>query len=174
MVALAAAALPGGVDAGHGGGVQLRAAPAGPYRVSVWTQPIPPRPGPWQVDVAVMDAAGAPVAGAVVHVRAAPRGSPGPPTEAEARREADPLGIRYRAELALGSAGAWDARVQVAGPRGTGTVAFPVDVAPASPAWWPLAAAGAAALAAAAWLVARGRRRAPAPLPARPAGTAPR
>src|SRR4029453_3338941 len=40
--------------AGHGGVVQLNRAGAGPFVVSVWTQPSPPTAGPWRVDVAVM------------------------------------------------------------------------------------------------------------------------
>jgi methionine-rich copper-binding protein CopC len=143
------------VRAGHGGVVQLNRAAAGPYTVSVWTQPAPPRAGPWQIDVAVMQDSGVPVADAVVRIRAEPlRGAP---LEADARREADPLGARHRATLTLGRAGPWRVTVSVIGPAGPGAVGFPVDVEPAGPGWWP-AALGAAGLAIAAAVALAWRR----------------
>src|SRR5262249_60463901 len=54
--------------AGHGGVVQLNRAAAGPYALSVWTQPTPPRAGPLRVDVAVMRGGGVAVNDATVHV----------------------------------------------------------------------------------------------------------
>jgi hypothetical protein len=149
----------GPADAGHGGVVQLRAVPAGPYAVSVWTQPAPPRTGPWQVDVAVLQEGGAPVMDAAVHLRAEPVGDPGHAVETDASREADPLGLRHRAELALGAPGAWRVTVSVSGPRGPGAVTFPVDVEPAGRGWW---LGGGIALGALALVVAlAARRRAP-------------
>jgi hypothetical protein len=144
--------------AGHGGIVQLSRAAAGPYALSVWTQPSPPRPGPWQVDVAVMQESGVPVADAMVRVRAEPLEGAGTPVETDARRDADPLGVRYRASLALERAGPWRVTVSVAGPAGPGAVSFPVDVEPASLGWWP-AALGAACLAVAAAVAVAWRRR---------------
>jgi methionine-rich copper-binding protein CopC len=148
--------------AGHGGVVQLNRAAAGPYALSVWTQPSPPRTGTLRVDVAVMREPGVPVAGAVVRVRAEPLERAGGSVEADARLDADPLGVRYRASLALGTAGPWRVTVSVAGPAGPGTVSFPVDVQPAGLRWWPhaLGALGLALLAAIA--VAWRRRRAAA------------
>ena len=145
--------------AGHGGVVQLNRASAGPYALSVWTQPAPPTAGPWQVDVAVMRETGMPVSDAVVRVRAEPLAGTTAPVETDARREADPLGVRYRASLTLGTAGPWRVSVSVAGPAGPGTLTFPVDVEPASRGWWPGAALGAACLAVlGAVIVARRRR----------------
>lgn len=142
---------------GHGGVVDVNRAAAGPYTVSVWTQPSPPRVGPWRVDVAIMGGSGAPFTDAVVRVRAESLAGAAVPVEAEARRDADPLGVRYRTTLALGAAGPWRVSVSVSGPAGPGALAFPVDVEPAGPRWglWAvLAAAGLAAVAA----LARRRR----------------
>src|SRR5262245_50849365 len=60
------------VEAGHGGVVELNRAPAGPYLLSVWTQPSPATVGAWHVDIAVMGEGGAPVTGATVRVRMEP------------------------------------------------------------------------------------------------------
>jgi copper resistance protein C len=133
--------------AGHGGVVQLNRAPAGPYALSVWTQPAPPRAGAWQVDIAVMRDGGLPVSDAVVRVRAEPVGGGATPVETEARRADDPLGVRYRAALTLAAAGPWMVSVSVAGPAGPASLSFPVDVKPASPAWWLGAAITAVGLA---------------------------
>ncbi len=161
LVSVVGLAGPGGAQpalAGHGGIVQLNRAAAGPYALSVWTQPSPPRPGPWQVDVAVMQASGMPVADAVVRVRAEPRESAAGLVETDAHRDADPLGVRYRASLALGAAGPWRVTVSVTGPAGPGAVSFPVDVEPAGLGWWPVAV-GAAGLAVVVAIAVAWRRR---------------
>jgi methionine-rich copper-binding protein CopC len=147
-------------EAGHGGVVQVNRASAGPYAVTVWSQPSPPVPGPWQVDVAVMRADSAPVADLTVRVRAERLGAPPQAVEADARREADPLGVRYRASLALGAAGPWRVMVSVAGPAGPGALSFPVDVEPSRWGWGPAVAigAGAFALMTVIFLTRRGRR----------------
>ena len=157
MVGVAAA--PPWAVAGHGGVVQLNRAAAGPYALSVWTQPTPPRAGRWQVDVAVMRAGGVPVGDVAVHVRAESIGGPARPVETDAHRDTDPLGMRYRAGLSLATAGPWVVSVSVAGPEGIGTLSFPVDVEPARRDWWWLAALGAAGLALAAVITRRRTRR---------------
>ena len=144
--------------AGHGGVVQLNRAAAGPYALSVWTQPSPPTAGPWRVDVAVMRETGLPVTDAVVRVRAESVEGAAPPVEADARREADPLGVRYRASLTLAAAGPWRVSVSVAGPAGPGALTFPVDVEPASHAWWLGSALGAAGVAILGAFLVRRRR----------------
>jgi copper resistance protein C len=146
-------------SAGHGGVVRLNRATAGPYALSVWTQPSPPTAGPWRVDVAVMRESGVPVTDAVVQVRAEPLEGAVVPVETEARRDADPLGVRYRASLTLGVAGPWRVSVSIAGPAGPGALTFPVDVEPARPAWWLGAAFGAVGLAALAAVTVLRRRR---------------
>jgi methionine-rich copper-binding protein CopC len=165
VLALGLVALVGAVGAprpaggGHGGPVQLSRVSAGAYTVSVWSQPSPPRPGPWQVDVAVMKEGGAPVGDAVVRVRAQPLTGSGQAVEADARREADPLGVRYRANLALGAAGAWRVTVSVTGTAGAGALEFPIEVEPGGGGWWPAFALSAAAVAVVAAIVLSRRRR---------------
>jgi hypothetical protein len=106
-----------------------------------------------------MQAGGIPVADAAVRVRAEPVAVPAQGVEANARREADPLGVRYRASLALGAAGAWQITVSVAGTAGPGALTFPIDVEPPSFPWWPGIVLGIAGLAGgAAFLVSRRRR----------------
>jgi hypothetical protein len=151
-------------EAGHGGVVQLNRAPAGPYALSVWTQPAPPTAGPWRVDVAVMRESGLPVTDAVVRVRAEPLAGAGRPVETDARRDADPLGVRYRASLTLGAAGPWRVLVSVAGPAGPGALSFPVDVQRASRGWWLATGLGAAGLAILGAVIVARRRRAAAAL----------
>jgi copper resistance protein C len=141
-----AAGLPRPTWGGHGGVVQLSRVAAGPYVVSVWTQPSPPTPGPWRVDVAVMHEGGVAVTDAVVRVRAESLQGAAMPVETDALREADPLGVRYRANLTLGAAGPWRVSVSVSGPAGPGALTFPVDVEPPRPGWWGLAALGAGGL----------------------------
>jgi copper resistance protein C len=141
LIALAVSAGPGAgwrpAAAGHGGVVELNRAAAGPYTLSIWTQPSPPVAGDWRVDIAVIGETGAPVADAVVRVRAEPLPPvTAEPVEVEARRDADPLGIRYRASLGLSASGPWRVSVSVSGTRGPGALTFPVDVEPEGHGWW--------------------------------------
>jgi hypothetical protein len=149
--------------AGHGGVVQLRAVSAGPYTVSAWTQPVPPRPGPWRIDVAVMAETGTPIVDAVVRITAEAMDAPSRRIEAEARRDADPLGVRHRVDLELDRAGAWQVTISIGGSRGAGAVSFPVDVEPAARGWWAVAGTAGLGVAGLGWLLLRRRRgRAPA------------
>jgi methionine-rich copper-binding protein CopC len=141
-----AAGLPQRTWGGHGGVVQLSRVAAGPYVLSVWTQPSPPTRGPWRVDVAVMHEDGTAVPDAVVRVRAESLEAAAMPVEADALRDADPLGVRYRASLTLGAVGPWRVSVSVSGPAGPGALMFPIDVEPASRGWWGVAALGATGL----------------------------
>jgi hypothetical protein len=164
LAALVAPANGRPVGAGHGGTLQLAAVPAGPYAVSVWTHPSPARPGPGQVDVAVMRPGGMPVPDVAVRVRLeAPGGRAR--TEVAARRDADPLGVRYRAVVDLPAAGEWRVTVAIDGPAGAGTAAFPLAVEPGGWGWWP--AWGAAVVgppcSRGASVAARGRRRSQVP-----------
>jgi len=142
--------------AGHGGVVQVNRAVAGPYILSVWTQPTPPRTGPWRVDIAVMRAGSVPVGNVAVRVRAEPLDGGAGPIETDANRDADPLGMRYRASLRLGAAGPWAVSVSVTGPEGTGSLRFPVDVEPSNWDWWVLGALGLVGVAAAPPLIEPG------------------
>jgi methionine-rich copper-binding protein CopC len=93
-----------------------------------------------------MHESGVPIADARVRVRAEPLEGASGLVETDARRDADPLGIRHRATLTLERAGTWRVTVSIDGPAGPGAVSFPVDVEPAGFGWWPVAL-GAAGLA---------------------------
>jgi methionine-rich copper-binding protein CopC len=99
-----------------------------------------------------------PVLDAAVRVRVEPLAGAGAAAEVDARREADPLGVRYRANVPLGADGPWRVTVAVTGPDGHATAAFPIDVGAASWPWWPTALGSAAALAAGLLWGARRRR----------------
>jgi methionine-rich copper-binding protein CopC len=109
-----------------------------------------------------MQESGIPVADAVVRVRAEPLESAAGLVETDARRDADPLGVRYRASLALGAAGPWRITVSVTGPAGPGAVSFPVDVEQGGLGWWSVAVGAAGLAIAAVGAVAWRRRRAAA------------
>jgi methionine-rich copper-binding protein CopC len=100
-----------------------------------------------------------PVGDVAVHVRAESVDAAAPAVETDAHRDADPLGVRYRASLSLGAPGPWLVFLSVAGPEGAGSLSFPVDVQPASRDWWLLAALGAAGLAVVALITGVRRRR---------------
>src|SRR5262249_38732499 len=117
------------------------------------------RTGPWRVDVAVMRAGTVPVGDVAVHVRAEPLDGATPATEADAERDTDPLGMRYRASLRLGTAGPWAVAVAGTGPEGAGSLHFPVDVEPASSNWGVLATLAVAGIAMVAAVTRLRRRR---------------
>ena len=95
----------------------------------------------------------------MVRVRAEPLEGAAPPVETDARRDADPLGVRYRASLALAPRGPWRVTVSIAGPAGPGALSFPVDVEPAGLGWWPPPPSAPPARVAAAVAVALAPRR---------------
>ncbi len=119
----------------HGGGTpQVVAVPVGPYALSVWSQPDPPRVGTLHLTAAVFRPGGAadePVTDA--RVTAYLTASHGetlevPLTHAQA---ANPL--YYEADVRLPAAGRWTVTVVVDGPNGGGEVAFDLEVARALP-----------------------------------------
>jgi len=147
LVSLLAASPP--VAADHVGVLQLNQEPTGPYAVSVWTEPgtIHAR-GSGTVTVAVMRPhTRAALTDVVVHVIANRTGSAS--VSAEATLDRDPLSLRYLADLRLPEPGRWTVHLTVQGPAGSGSVDFPLDVAPRSwteRGWWALVAAGARVL----------------------------
>ena len=167
----------------HGGGVlQLVNASAGPYLVSVWSEPDPPRAGELHLSVAVSapppgsaelaevgaaelaevgaaeTEAGAVVLDAMVRVRAQSAGGAGEILSATASREEAANKFLYEADLELPHAGEWRVEVQVAGPAGAGEVGFDLHVLPAqtnplAALSWPLWAGLGLVMAAGVWLV---------------------
>jgi hypothetical protein len=136
----------------NGGRLRLGRVEAGPYLVSVWTQPDPPRVGRLDVSVAVMQPpGGGPVLDANVTVSVVRDGRD--PKSAPAPRGAGGNLLLHHAEIELAAAGAWQVKVAVSGPRGTGAAEFPLTALPPSPLLRVIAAVGGATLAG--WLLWR-------------------
>lgn len=146
-------------DAGaHGGRVRLAKVPAGPYLVSVWTQPDPPRVGPLDVSLAVMEpATERALLDATARVVLAPAGDPGAAVVGQLEAGAGESPFLYHAELEVPRAGPWRAVVSVEGPAGAGEVGFDLAVEPARSLLWTLGPGVGVAVALLIWLVANRR-----------------
>lgn len=130
LVFVLAWAWPG---AAHGGGVlRIAAAPLGPYQLSVWTAPEPPRVGRVHVTVGLAAATdGAPVTGETVRVTAyGPEGTA--PVSSMATHEGALIPVLYEADLFLPTPGAWRFEVDVVG---VGSAEFSLQVGEAAPNW---------------------------------------
>jgi hypothetical protein len=131
----------------HGGGtLQLANAAAGPYRVSAWTEPEPPRAGTLHLSMAVSAPrpgaaeaeAGDVVLDAAVRVQVQPLDGAGQTLTAQASRQDSANKFLYEADMELPAAGRWRVEVQVEGPAGAGVAGFDLQVMPAAQS--PLAA----------------------------------
>lgn len=161
----------------HGGGApKLTNAVAGPYRVFVWTQPEPWRPGPVHISTAVTlpppedetvdegvtnNALDTPVTDAVVQVTLTPADDPGGSLVVQASPQKQLGSLYYEADATLPTPGDWRVAVDVSGPEGSGSASFVTEVLPARSSNTLLFAGGLglAALALAALAgVWRGRR----------------
>lgn len=130
----------------HGGGVpRLTNAEAGPYWVSVWTQPDPLRVGQAHITVAVSEPvrstagrqeAGPPVLGAEVQVQFRPLDHSGDTLQVLATHEGAANKLFYEADLELPETGHWAATVSVEGAAGSGSAGFEAMVSqPQSTNW---------------------------------------
>ncbi len=120
----------------HGGTPRLTRAPAGPYAVSVWTQPATPRVGTLDVSVAVMRPQdGTPVLDAVVHLTAEPLAHAGNPVTVVATPGTGGNRFLFYADLELPSPGAWRVTVSVSGAAGQGRAVFGVQVRSRGQRW---------------------------------------
>jgi hypothetical protein len=107
----------------HGGGTpQVTNADAGPYWVTVWTQPEPLQVGETHITVAVSEPgvvrdgqreAGAPVMDAVVEVHLEPLDRPGEPLTVSATHEGASNKLFYEADPSLPAAGQWGVLIRV-------------------------------------------------------------
>jgi hypothetical protein len=160
-------AMPAKVVWAHGGGVpRLTNAEAGPYWVSVWTQPDPLQVGQAHVTVAVSQPsestggrqeAGPPVLNARVQVQFSPLDHVGESLLVLATHEGAANKLFYEADLEFPETGQWQATVEVAGPEGSGKVGFEAQVYPQKSAnWLWLGGVGVLALGAL-WVVQRRR-----------------
>jgi hypothetical protein len=134
MLALAAPAR------GDGGTLRLSER-AGPYRVSVFTDPEPLRVGSADVSVLVQEAgSGAPVADAVVRLTLRPAAGDGAVLSYTATAEQAVNKLLRAAAVEFPAAGPWRIAVDVEGPRGPARCAVEVHVATPLPRWrqmWP-------------------------------------
>jgi hypothetical protein len=153
----------------HGGGTpQLTNAEAGPYLVSVWTEPDPIQAGEFHVTVAVLESpapsssgseTGDLVLDAIVQVDVKPVSENGKTLVAYATRENSVNKLLYEADLELPSEGQWRVDIQVEGPVGTGSTGFDIEAAPPSvinaDGWlpWPVWAGLSLVLLAVGWSV---------------------
>lgn len=146
---------------GHGAGtVRLSKVAAGPYLLSAWTQPNPPRVGRLDVSVAVMQPkTEKPVFGAAVHLSAESTARSGTPLVASLERRADGNPFYYHGIPELPAAGPWRITVAVQGPAGAGQAVFDLDVSPPRPLAWSLAPGAVVAGGLLWWLLARTRSR---------------
>jgi hypothetical protein len=121
----------------NGGTPRLAAASAGPYAVSVWTQPDPPRVGELDTSVAVMHPdTGAPVPDATVRVSAEPLEGTGKSASTPARRGTGGNLLLHHATLTLPGEGRWRVTVRVEGSKGSGSASFDLHVGATRSSWW--------------------------------------
>lgn len=159
---LLAAAVPGAHA--HGGGTpQLENASAGPYVVSVWTTPDPPRVGAYHLTVSVarpdeVGNAGEPVLGADVAVGLTPRSAAAEPLMVQASNEAADNKLFYEADVELTAPGAWDVKVTVDGPDGRGETGFTIEAEAGQSINWALVGAAGVAVVAVLFFVGQSMR----------------
>jgi hypothetical protein len=140
----------------HGGGApQLSDVAAGPYRLFVWTQPEPARPGEVHLTVAVtspqqgatakeLETA---VTDAHVEVQFAPIEQLAQAFWVTATQPSAATNFNYEADVELAQAGLWQVTVMVKGAEGDGSAYFELQVLPARGVSWPLIVGILAALA---------------------------
>ncbi len=113
----------------NGGTARLVDRPAGPYVVSVFTDPTPLVTGAVDLSVLVRTPAGTVVDGAQVNILAAKPGSDAASAIRQpATRDAATNKLYYAAKFRIGEPGRWRFAIDVAGPAGQGTVEFEADV----------------------------------------------
>ena len=152
-----------GVAWAHGGGVpQLTNAEAGPYQVSVWTQPNPLQAGEAHFTVSVSEPpasdagegrAGSPVLGATIELQLKLAEEPEQQALAVlATHEAAVNKLFYEADVELPEAGQWQVTYSVEGPAGSGSTGFEIEVVSASGVNWILFGGLGLVLLAAGWV----------------------
>jgi len=158
---LMAALFATGEARANGGTPRLARAPAGPYLVSIWTQPDPPRVGRLDVSVAVMrPTTGEPVLDIRGQVGAESLGGKERVGGVKLERGAGGNLLLYHGELEVPVVGQWRVIVTLDGADGSGEAMFALEVRPPPrlPRWALLM--GAITLGMLVWLWAS-RSRAP-------------
>jgi hypothetical protein len=150
--------------AAHGGGTpQLVNEPIGPYWISLWTSPEPPRAAePLHFTIALAEPgagreAGAPVLGATIVLSLSRAQDERAPLRVAATNANSANRLFYEADVTLPEPGAWSASIDVDGSEGSGAVSLVLDVAEAGGPNWLLWGGGGIAVIAVLFLIA-GRR----------------
>jgi hypothetical protein len=156
-----------GVQA-HGGGTPvLTNEEIGPYWISVWVQPYPPRPDNFHLTVALSEPgaiseqfkeAGPPVLDATVEVKLRLVAEPEETVSALATHDNAENKFLYEVDVFTLHTGDWEAAIAVTGlDGGSGTIRFPIEVVSASPLPLPWLIMGATIIffIAAWWLIRR-------------------
>ncbi len=158
LMGLALALLPTIVRAhGSGGTLQMNIVPAGPYQISLWTEPVPLTVGNIHFNIAVttpptdttLNEAGAPVLNADVTVTLTPIGGNGESRTLTATHEGAVSKIFYNTDTDITTPGDWRITVTVSTAAGRGSAETIVTIAEASarqPRWLWYGAGAAVAL----------------------------
>lgn len=152
----------GDVQAHGGGAARLVDAPAGPYRLYVWTRPDPIRVGTAHFTVGVFERAPGteldePVLDASVELALVPTAGGGG-WAGRASREDSINKLYYEADVAISAEGEWEATLDVDGPRGTGRAEFGFAAMRPGVNWFLIGGAAAAAVVAGWWLLGTRQR----------------
>lgn len=122
----------------HGGGQpHLYKVPAGPYELTVWLSPEPPRAGALQIAVEA-EVVSAAATGLAVQIDMHRIGQAAPGIRTLALEKSTFFLNYYQSNVVLPMEGLWDISILVTGERGSGQVQFAVDVLPAHSAPWEL------------------------------------
>lgn len=155
ILGLAIALLPTPARAhGSGGALQMNIVPAGPYQISLWTEPDPLTVGNIHFNIAIttpptdatLNEAGAPVLNADVTVTLTPVGGNGKSRTLRATHEGAVSKIFYNTDTDISTPGDWRITVTVSAAEGRGSANTIVTIAEASapPSRWLWYGAGAA------------------------------
>ena len=111
----------------NGGTVQLSREAAGPFEVTVWTDPNPVRVGTVDISAMVERPGGELVQDARVFVMAQPDGDAGAGGAYEATHDLATNKLFYAAHVPISRAGQWQIEVTIIGSTGEGTVSFMLE-----------------------------------------------
>jgi hypothetical protein len=146
----------------HGGKLQRGLAPAGPYLVSVWTQPDPARVGALDLSAAILRPDTRELVPDAAMRMIARHSTSSQSVEAAGSRAAGGLfdllvPPLYHASAEIPAPGRWHVTVSVGGLAGRGDVDFDLEIGPPLTIPWGLIAASASvsSLALAGWCVVR-------------------
>ncbi len=133
------------VQAHSSGPPRLADVAAGPYRIFVWTQPIPLRVGDVHISILVTQA-NQPVNNAQVQVKFAPIDQPGQTIVLAAHAQDFLSNIYYEADVQLPSTGTWRATINIDGAAGKGSIEFESPVLAKQTLNWPVVGGAAVVL----------------------------